>query len=76
MPGLIATWIWFSLVAKIGALQAATFHFLNPFFGVAIAALILDEAITSYDYVAVIVISFGILAIQISKKNNQKSHDR
>ena len=76
VPGLIATWIWFSLVAKIGALQAATFHFLNPFFGVAIAALILDEAISSYDYVALIVISFGILAIQISKRNNPKSHDR
>ena len=76
MPGLIATWIWFSLVTKIGTLEAATFHFLNPFFGVAIAALILDEAITSYDYVAVTVIPFGILAVQILKKNNPKSHDR
>ena len=31
VPGLLATWIWFALVARIGAIKAATFHFLNPF---------------------------------------------
>ena len=31
-PGLLATWIWFALVERIGAVRAATFHFLNPFF--------------------------------------------
>ena len=36
-PGLIATLVWFHLVNRIGATQAATFHFLNPFFGVAVA---------------------------------------
>ena len=40
-PGLLATWIWFSLVQRIGAVRAATFHFLNPFFGVAVAAVVL-----------------------------------
>ena len=38
IPGLVATMIWFWLVRRIGAVKAATFHFLNPFFGVAIAA--------------------------------------
>ena len=38
-PGLFATWIWFALVARIGAVKAATFPFLNPFFGVALSLL-------------------------------------
>ncbi len=30
VPGLLATWVWFRLVGRIGAVRAATFHFLNP----------------------------------------------
>ena len=41
VPGVLATWIWFLLVDRIGAVRAATFHFLTPFFGVAIGALLL-----------------------------------
>ena len=64
VPGLLATWVWFALVARIGAVQAATFHFLNPFFGVAIAALILGEAVGPLDIVGVAVVMAGILAVQ------------
>ena len=39
VPGLAATFVWFQLVNRIGAIKAATFHFLNPFFGVLIAAI-------------------------------------
>ena len=35
--------MWFTLVNRIGAVKASTFHFLNPFFGVAVAALLLGE---------------------------------
>jgi hypothetical protein len=35
--------VWFELVRRIGAVKAATFHFLNPFLGVAISAIVLDE---------------------------------
>jgi hypothetical protein len=35
--------VWFELVGRIGAVKAATFHFLNPFLGVAISAIVLDE---------------------------------
>ena len=76
VPSLIATWIWFSLIARIGATEASTFHFLNPFFGVAIAALILEETMTFYDYLGVIIISCGILAVQISKQQNHKGTSR
>lgn len=66
-PGIIATLIWFWLVGRIGAVRAATFHFLNPFLGVAIAALLLGEKLGPLDAVGVLIITLGILAVQISK---------
>jgi drug/metabolite transporter (DMT)-like permease len=67
-PGLFATWIWFKLVERIGAVRAATFHFLNPFFGVAIAAAILGENLGLYDIIGVTIIAAGILAVQLSRQ--------
>lgn len=67
-PGLLATWIWFTLVERIGAVRAATFHFLNPFFGVAIAALLLGERLGRMDIIGVVIISVGILAVQLPKR--------
>ncbi|MDE9450015.1 DMT family transporter [Aliiroseovarius sp. Z3] len=69
VPGVLATWVWFTLVGRIGAVKAATFHFLNPFFGVAIAWLLLGEALTVIDFIGVGIIAFGILAVQLSKQN-------
>jgi probable blue pigment (indigoidine) exporter len=68
VPGLTATWVWFLLVGRIGATRAATFHFLNPFFGVAIAALLLGEALGPRDIIGVAIIAAGILAVQISRQ--------
>jgi drug/metabolite transporter (DMT)-like permease len=67
MPGLAATFFWFKLVQRIGATRAATFHFLNPFFGVAIAAVLLGEGLTLADAVGVVVIAAGILAVQLAR---------
>lgn len=66
-PGLLATWIWFLLVQRIGATRAATFHFLNPFFGVAIAAAILGERLGWVDILGVTIIAAGILAVQLAR---------
>lgn len=66
-PGLLATWIWFILVARIGATRAATFHFLNPFFGVAVAAVLLGESLGPTDIIGVAIIAAGILAVQMSR---------
>ena len=68
IPGLAATWVWFTLVNQIGAVKAATFHFLNPFFGVAIAALFLGEALGLLDVLGVVIIAAGILAVQLSRQ--------
>jgi drug/metabolite transporter (DMT)-like permease len=68
VPGLAATLAWFWLVNRIGAVKAATFHFLNPFLGVAIAALILSETLSVQDLVGVAVIMLGILAVQLSRQ--------
>ncbi len=64
--GLAATFIWFKLVDSIGAVKAATFHLLNSFFGVLIATALLGENIGLLDYVCVITIALGILAVQLS----------
>lgn len=68
IPGLMATLIWFNLVRRIGAVRAATFHFLNPFFGVAIAAVLLGERLRPLDLVGVAVITAAILMVQLSKQ--------
>ena len=68
VPGLLATWVWFRLVGRIGAVRAATFHFLNPFFGVATAAILLGESLRWADFAGVAVIMAGILAVQMSKQ--------
>ncbi|MDB3860270.1 DMT family transporter [Paracoccaceae bacterium] len=70
VPGLIATVIWFWLVNEIGAVKAATFHFLNPFFGVSIAAVVLDEPLGVYDYLGVFIVTIGILLVQTSKESS------
>jgi drug/metabolite transporter (DMT)-like permease len=67
VPGLAATMIWFVLVRRIGATRAATFHFLNPFIGVTIAALVLGEQVTARDLVGVAIIMAGILAVQFGR---------
>ncbi len=67
VPGLIATWIWFRLVARIGAVRAATYHFLNPFFGVVVASLLLSERVGPLDMIGVAIVAAGILAVQLSK---------
>ena len=67
LPGLAATFIWFKLVGRIGSTRAATFHFLNPVFGVAIAAALLGERLSWWDVVGVVVITLGILAVQLSR---------
>ena len=68
VPGLAATLVWFLLVGRIGAVKASTFHFLNPFLGVATAAVILSEEIGGLDVVGVAIIAGGILAVQLSKQ--------
>lgn len=67
VPGLAATLIWFGLVGRIGPVRAASFHFLNPFFGVVIAALLLGEKIRPLDLAGVAIIMAGIVAVQRSR---------
>lgn len=66
-PGLLATFIWFRLVGRIGATRAATFHFLTPFLGVSIAAAFLGERFGPADLIGALVVAGGILMVQLSK---------
>lgn len=68
VPGLLATFVWVLLLDRIGAVRAATFHFLNPVFGVAVAWLLLGERMTAMDLVGVAIITGGILAVQLARQ--------
>lgn len=68
VPGLTATYVWVRLLDRIGPTRAATFHFLNPVFGVAIAAALLGETLSLADAVGVLVVTAGILAVQIARR--------
>ncbi len=68
VPGLAATWVWFALVGRIGPVRASTFHFLNPFFGVSIAAVLLGERLGLLDVVGVAIVTLGILAVQLARQ--------
>ena len=68
VPGLAATLVWFLLVGRIGAVKASTFHFLNPFLGVAVAAMLLGEKIGPLYVLGVVIIALGILAVQLSRQ--------
>jgi len=68
VPGVLATLVWFLLVNRIGAIRASSFHFLNPFLGVAVAAMIVGESLSLQDIAGVSVITLGIIAVQFSKR--------
>jgi drug/metabolite transporter (DMT)-like permease len=72
VPGLLGTIIWFLLVKRVGPVRAATFHFLNPFFGVLVAALILAEPLSVRDVIGVTIIMAGILLVQLNRKKIAK----
>lgn len=76
VSSLGATWIWFALVGRIGAVRASTFHFLNPFFGVLVAAALLGEPVGRWDIVGVLIVAAGILAVQISKARDIENRSR
>jgi len=66
VPGIVATLIWFRLVRRIGAVNAAAFHFLNPAFGVLVASLVLGETLTAVDLVGVAIVTVSILLVQLA----------
>lgn len=68
VPGVAATLIWFLLVRRVGTVRAASFHFLNPFLGIAIAAVVLGETLNIRDFTGVLVITVGIVAVQLGRR--------
>ena len=65
-PGLLATLLWFKLLNFLGPIKAAAFHFLNPFFGVLIAHIILSEKLGSQQIFGVLLVMLAILILQLS----------
>ncbi len=72
VPGIVATWLWFYLINRIGPTRASSFHFLNPFLGVVVAAAVLGEPVGFADFVGVAIITAGILAVQMAKETQHE----
>jgi drug/metabolite transporter (DMT)-like permease len=68
VPGLLATYVWVALLNRIGPIRAATFHFLNPVFGVVVAAVMLGESLSWVDGLGVVIVTLGILAVQMARQ--------
>lgn len=68
VPGLVATLVWFMLLNRIGPIRAATFHFLNPVFGVAIASVLLGESLGFWDSIGVLIVTGAILVVQLARR--------
>ena len=67
-PGIIGPVIWFYLQKEIGAVKYSSFHFLVPFFGIAISYFLLGETLTFSDMIGVIVIILGLYFVNRDKK--------
>ena len=68
-PGIIGPVIWFYLQKEIGAVKYSSFHFLVPFFGIAISYFLLGETLTLSDMIGVMVIIFGLYLLNRDKKS-------
>ncbi|MFY0308460.1 DMT family transporter [Leisingera sp. D0M16] len=75
VPGLMATFIWVLLLNRIGPVRAATFHFLNPVFGVAIASVLLGEKLGPLDLLGVAIVTGGILAVQLARQAGRRKKE-
>ena len=68
VPGLIATFVWLTLVRRIGATRAAVFHFLTPPVGVGIARAVLGERLGALDLIGVGIVAAAILMVQVARR--------
>lgn len=62
-PGIVATLLWFTLVKRVSAAGASSFHFLNPVFGVGFAYLLLGEPVGWNDALGVALVASGIVIV-------------
>lgn len=67
LPGIVATLIWFRLIQRIGAVRASVYHFLNPALGAMFASFMLGELISVQDMIGVVVLTTGILLVQLDR---------
>ncbi len=67
-PGILAPLIWFYLQREIGTVRFSSFHFLNPFFGVFLSFILLNEMLSLFDFIGILVITVGLYLVQRAKK--------
>jgi len=75
-PGIIAPLIWFYLQKEIGTVRFSSFHFLNPFFGVLLSFILLKEKLSVFDFIGMLVVTFGLYLVQRAKKEHVYDQSR
>lgn len=55
--------IWLALVRRVGAAHAASFHLLNPVFGVALSAALFGTAVLSTDLIGTAIVIAGLAIV-------------
>lgn len=60
MVSILDFMIWLALLRRIGAAQAASFHLLNPVFGIFLAALVFGTPIRATDLVGAVIVIAGL----------------
>ncbi len=73
-PGIIAPLIWFYLQKEIGTVRFSSFHFLNPFFGVLLSFILLNEKLSVFDFIGILVVTFGLYLVQRAKQEYTYDH--
>jgi len=64
-------WVaWYSLLQKHGAVALHSFMFISPITGVLLGGVILEEPLTRYILVALVLIICGILTVQSRKRES------
>lgn len=72
-PGIVATWLWFTLLARTSATNAAVYHFLNPVFGVSVAWALLGERIGWTEILGVFLVAAGIIIVSRARGDGSQS---
>ena len=57
---IVAMWMWFWLVRRIGSDSASVFHLMNPVFGILLSAAFFHTAVTRNDMIGTAVVIAGM----------------
>lgn len=71
MVSIIDFLIWLALLRRIGAAQAASFHLLNPIFGIFLSALVFGATVLVTDMTGTLIVVAGLALVCWPERKNR-----